>query len=329
MNGMERAATFRESWRGRTCAPVCVSRIGLKGHAEQSDLVCRVVEIFVALVLPSLWRQGVSVRSEDNECAKPVRFKDLTFSVFLPTRSIPADKVPDGRGDEWPYRFGVGSRVKDKWVRRGEKRIRKKVRVLYLTGDDLASNVTEDAIIHYAPSGIKNFLDKLQLAWTVRLAYSDGFDSHGYMPVHAVVHHGNKLREVIREEDSARREAVESDFAAEGWEPDSRALHYLADLVVGTDGGYFQDIERWSCWDVQLDDARSTLEVVKLMNKAKPGDGVALGDALFRLAVGCKGGIATQSVRRLALDNLRQLAGDQWEKVVASAFRLAKTSETR
>ena len=63
------------------------------------------------------------------------------------------------------------------------------------------------------------------------------------------------------------------------------------------------------------------------MNSEVSGSADVLGDSLLRLTTGCKGEKpGDYSLRRLALANLRQLADGQWEKVVAAAFRAARTS---
>ena len=267
MNGQQRAETFRQSWsRGASCAscaPVCVSRIGLQGNAEQSDLVCRVVEIFVSSVLPSLRSRGVMV-SNSRGTKDQISIGDMTFSVFLPSRSIPADEAPDRRGREWPYRFGTGSDVKEIWVREGKSRVLREMLFLYLTSDILARGVVDDALVRYAP---QYFRDKCQHAWTVRLAYVKDYEDH--LPKHRrhppayvrfAVHHKKKERTMMEKHEVVRRQQA-TELARTGWQPDSRALHYLADLVVGVDGGFFQETESWSCWDTDLDDAERFLKL--------------------------------------------------------------------
>lgn len=292
---------FKDSWQ-RGIAPTWKSRIALEGH-EQHDLMVRLVEVFVALSLPML-RHYYSLSK-------------VTFSVFMPTRSKPVDQVMEGT--TWPYRFGVG-------INRDKTR-------LFLASDDLASKVTLDTITNYAPRELGDVRGMLHQASTVRLAYASGYDLHPTLAVYAVVHHEcmdwERLRQDVEPQERAR---IEGEYESYGWEPDSRALHYLADLAVGKKDGNLLPIKPWSCSGDLDDGARAAIRAAQVMNKAEVGDYESLGRALVELAELKEPAPtvpAQDSLRQLALSNLRRLAGDSWEKVVAAAFRKAKITEVR
>jgi hypothetical protein len=61
---------------------------------------------------------------------------------------------------------------------------------------------------------------------------------------------------------------------------------------------------------------------VQRMNKVQPGDGDALGDALLRIAMAGESTSPHQSLRCLALANLRWLAGNDWDTVAQDQHNL-------
>jgi hypothetical protein len=317
LKGQSFVRAFRTSWQDfGDVAPKCVFRVGLKGW-EQRDLMVRLVEVFVALVLPLL----------KYKCS----FNKMTFSIFLPTRTKDIDDVPGGY--EYPYRLGV----KEDGYGGGR---------LYLTSDDFASKLAQDAFKYYAPSEWADVHTMLRQALTVCLAYVGGYEARHKKDVRvsAILHHGDKRRDWLRGGKDGRRfteeqrRAEEQTLEEKGWEPDCRALHYLADLVVGHDCGTgenkpdtYVDVVAWSCSGDLLDDgARNAIRAAQLMNKAEVGDYERLGRALVELAERKEPAPtvpAQDSLRQLALSNLRRLAGDSWEKVVAAAFRSRKMGQ--
>lgn len=275
-------------------APQMVSAITLAGHKDQAILMTRLVELFVSLVLPSL-KETTGVQ-------------DLTFSVYLPTRTVPAKYVKGG--EVYPYRFGTDA---------GESASGEKL--LYLTGDDLAGNLVRDAIDRLGPRG--KYIAKLVQALTVRLAYARNYDRHRYTSVKTVLHHEKQERDRIRVGSGKKRQAVEDELFAGGWEPDCRALHYVADEVVG--GGRCAEFLPWSFADAVNPGTMNILNAAELMNRAKgPDRPTVLGEALIKIANVGADSRSEYPLCQLAMRNLYRLAGNTWHQTVSAAFRGAK-----
>lgn len=271
-----------------------LSAVQIRGAADRDVLLRRLMEVFVSLVIPLI----------RTSCG----FKSMSFSVFLATRTMPVTaKAPDPRCPYilYPYRRGNG-------IRPGQPDP-----LVFLTGDDLASRLVADSLKDYAPLG-EDSLDRLEQALTIKLAYARGYDEHMTSPfVDRVVHHVKKKRETLRIPEGSDRRDIENTKVAQGWEPDVRALHEVADKSLCPGNRLDIGTEAWSCRDTFDATSNRVLAAVRLM---KPKDITSLGLALSKLAGACEVPTSDNVALSLALANVCRLAGDKWERVVSAAF---------
>jgi len=292
---------------------VRLSLIAIKGATAQESLVRRTAEVFVALISPLVKAY--------------YGFSGVSFSVFVGTRTVPAGDVsPDNSTlyADYPYLRGNGYKPGN-----GSD-----PGYVYLSDEGLAGRVVEESIgqTSSVPDGADTCMEQAQ---TIRLAYHPRYDTNtntkrhhapGIEFVDKVVHHGTRRRERYRFEwrklerysdamSRARRE--QDDKVRNGWEPECRALHEVADKVLWASNQLPVSTEPWSCSDL-FDATEMPMDAVRRM---KSGDQDAVGAALAMLTQ-CSTATATagHTVRRLALANLRRLVADDWERVIGWAF---------
>lgn len=282
---------------------------------QHHTMLKTLINLFTAVVVPSI-RQGAG----GDSCS-------LTASIFGPTRALPNNRNLNTR--HFPYRYGFEACSNKNHETNPKPYIPDFIRTM---GNQMVGQMAIESQVRFKRR-LKNAQWHQCLA--VGLAYEPGFDSrhaHGRR-LDYVVDHENKWRVHINhppylpdtspdpEQQDGLKPVDYSDIP--GWEPECRALHYVADLAL-TPRGEKQSLVKfckaWSFRDVNDSQAIETiLRTAELLHEsAKLDDLVKALLLMSPHAIEKPNGIA----RLLAADLVRlaQKTGTA-DQVVSAAFR--------